>query len=225
MLLYPYTSNIILTDTIFSNYGGDATLGINHQRNAAYWIAEQAVSEDLETFLLPTIVTGTYLYNSINKFLVLDHTYVRKVIKTSFLDTEEVVYWSQLGTANVYLSLRDDERGLVDIFWLLGNCNCHSNWTRYPYQIQVVYEAGFSSGTSYRPDILLALATYADIILNEIIGYGNEAPGDIGVQRFSNQQYMEERVKLVHTAFGSSARAQFIKSQLEKHKRKRDVGL
>jgi hypothetical protein len=221
---YVYSSPIILTDELFSAYGGHTDNTSDGQRKAAYWIAERTLSEDLETYLLPTIVTGTYLYNPLDKFLVLDHTRVTRVIKTSFIDTEEAVYWSQLGTDNVYLSLRDGERGLVDIHWVLGNCNCSSH-SRFPYKIQEVYEAGFSSGTSYRADILLALTTYADIILNEIIGYGNESPGDIGVQNFSNQQYTEERVKLTKTAFGSSARAQFIKTQIEKHRRKRHVGL
>ena len=221
---YPYSNAIILTDLLFSDYGGDQTLGTNGQRKAAYWLAERTVSDDLETFLLPTIVTGTYLYNPLEKFLTLDHTYIKRIIMTRFIDTEEKVYWSQAGTDNIYLSLRDDERGLVDIHWVLGNCNCTQH-SRYPYKIQEVYEAGLPTGTANLPDILLALTTYADIILNEIVGYGNEAPGDIGVQQYSNQQYAEQRVKLVYTTFGSSARAQFVRKLIEKYRRKRFIDL
>ena len=222
MNLYPHTSAIILNDTIYSLYGGNIDLAATVQRNAAYWIAERTLSDDLETFLLPTIVTGSYLYNPLERFLTLDHTYIKRIIMTRFIDTEEKVYWSQAGTDNIYLSLRDDERGLVDIHWVLGNCNCTQH-SRYPYKIQEVYEAGLPTGTANLPDILLALTTYADIILNEIVGYGNEAPGDIGVQQFSNQQYAEQRVALVHTTFGSSARAQFVRKLIEKHRRKRFV--
>lgn len=224
MNLYPYSSAIIMTDAIFSDYGGHLGVSTVPQRNAVYWIAERTLSDDLETFLLPTIVTGTYLFKPTNPFLVLDHTYVSKVIMTRFYDTEEKVYWSQAGTANVYLSLRDDERGLVDIHWLLGNCNCTQH-SRFPYKIQETYEAGLPTGTANHPDILLALTTYSDIILNEIIGYGNESAGDIGVQQFTNQQYAEQRVPLIKTTFGSSARAQFIKQQIAKYERKRFVYL
>jgi len=221
---YPYSTNIILTDDLYADYGGHFNDSTPAQRNAAYWIAERQLCEDLETFLLPTIVTGTYLFRPTDKFLVLEHTYINNIIMTRFIDTEEYTYWSQAGTDNVYISLRDDKRGLVDIHWLIGRCNCSSH-TAYPYKIQEVYTAGFSSGTSLNPDILLALTTYADILLNEVVGYGNEAPGDIGVQNYSNQQYSEERVKLVRTSFGTSARAQFVKKLIEKYRRKRYVGL
>jgi hypothetical protein len=221
-MIYAYNSPIILTDELYSAFGGHTDNSTDRQRKAAYFIAERQMSDDLETYLLPTIVTGTYLYRSTDKFLTLDNTYVTKIIKTSFLDTEEKVYWSQLGTANLYISLRDGERGLVDIHYILGSCNCSVS---YPYQVQEVYEAGLSSGTSFRDDILLGLTTYADIILNEIIGYGNESSGDIGVQKYDNQQYSEERVKLLRTSFGTSARAQFVLKLIEKHRRKRFVSL
>ena len=224
MNIYPYNTAFIINDDIFSAYGGHFSDSTQAQRNAVYWIAERTLTEDLETFLQPTIVTGTYLFRPTDKFLTLEHTYIQRIIQTSFIDTQEVNYWSQSGTDNIYISLRDDKRGLVDIHWLIGRCNCSSH-SSYPYKIQEVYEAGLPTGTSCQPDIYLALTTYADILLNEIIGYGNEAPGDIGVQSYNNQQYSEMRVKLTNTNFGSSARAQFIKKLIEKHRKKRYVGL
>jgi hypothetical protein len=71
----------------------------------------------------------------------------------------------------------------------------------------------------------LGLTTYADIILNEIQGYGNEAPGDIGVTDYRNQQYSESRVALIRTAFGTSARAQFVHRLFIKFRHHRWVGL
>ena len=221
---YPYTSAIIMTDAIFSDYGGHLSDSTQPQRNAAYQIAERQLSSELETYLLPTIITGTYLYNPLDKFLILENAYVQRIIRTRFIDIEEDAYWSQAGTDNIYLSLRSGERGLVDIHSILGNYSCNHPYM-YPYKIEEVYEAGLPTGTANSPDILLALTTYADIILNEITGYGNEAPGDIGVQQYSNQNYSEARVKLLRTSFGTSARAQFIKKLIGKYIRKRWIQL
>ena len=118
------------------------------------------------------------------------------------------------GTANDDVTLLSDEYGTAII-----GCSI------YPFKAEFTYEAGLPSGTSYHPDILLGLTTYADIILNEIIGYGNEAPGDIGVQNYKNQQYTESRVELIRTTFGTSARAQFVHKLFTKLRKHRQVGL
>ncbi|GAF73015.1 unnamed protein product, partial [marine sediment metagenome] len=70
-----------------------------------------------------------------------------------------------------------------------------------------------------------ALSTYSDIIMNEIMGFGNEAPGGVGVQEFSNQGYREIRTKLGKTGFGSSARAQFVSNLLTSFRKHRYVKL
>jgi len=224
MTIYAYSTPIILTDEIYSDYGGQLDNTTDSQRDAAYLISEMQLSSELETYLLPTIVTGTYLYNPLDKFLILEHSHVQRIIRTRFIDIEEYTYWSQAGTDNIYLSLRDGERGLVDIHSILGNYSCNHSYM-YPYKIEEVYEAGLPTGTANKPDILLALTTYANIVLNEIIGYGNESSGDIGVQQFSNQNYSEARVKLLRTSFGTSARAQFIKKLIGKYIRKRWIQL
>src|SRR5512139_1449357 len=205
---YPYNSPIILTDDIYQTYGGDLKVASTAQRQAAYWIAEETVSEDIDSFLLPTLVTGTYLYQ--NNIIVLDHAYVHQIYLTQFLDFDETVYYTITGTANEYLNLFNQERGMVDISYVLGNCHCSNHASPYPYKVRIAYQAGLPSGTSFRPDVLLGLTGYATIMLNEIVGYGNEAPGDIGVQEFANQEYREKRKILLRTAYGSSAKAQFI---------------
>ena len=224
MTIYAYSTPIILTDEIYSDYGGQLDNTTDSQRDAAYLISEMQLSSELETYLLPTIVTGTYLYNPLDKFLILEHSHVQRIIRTRFIDIEEYTYWSQAGTDNIYLSLRDGERGLVDIHSILGNYSCNHSYM-YPYKIEEVYEAGLPTGTANKPDILLALTTYANIVLNEIIGYGNESSGDIGVQQFSNQNYSEARVKLLRTSFGTSARSQFVKKLIGKYIRKRWIQL
>ena len=223
MMIYPYNDAIILTDSIYVAYGGMTGSSTQAQRNAAYCMAEEKATEDLKTLLLRTRVTGTHLYSSSS--IILDYAYVDKIILTRFLDYQEDIYYTISGTANVYQSLSLPERGILDIAYALGNCQCHSANRLQPYQVQVVYEAGLTSGTSFRPDVLMALTTYAQIIMNEIIGYGNESPGDAGVSEYANQEYREKRKGLINTTFGQSAKANFAHRMLTRLRKHRYVSL
>lgn len=216
MNFYPYSTAIILTDAIFTLYGGHTGSSVSAQRQAAYLIAEMAASDDISSFLLPTIVTGTSIYSHSSKY-ILEHGYINQLIETRFIDKSEVTYLIVDGVDNHYVGLVDDERGEAVAF----------DWGYNPdlFKLQFVYNAGLPSGTSYHPDVLLGLTTYADIVLNEIIGYGNEAPGDIGVKDYKNQQYTESRVALLRTTFGTSARAQFVHKLFSKLRKYRQVGL
>ncbi len=223
MNLYPYNAPLILTDDIFADYGGDPEKATSKQRKLAYRMAEMTATEELNSFLLPTTVTGTYFYPFTNP-IITEYAYINQVILTRFIDTEEKIYWTVSGTANIYVSLRDNEYGIIDVHSLIGTCNCHSASRAYPYQVQVVYNAGLPSGTSYQPDILMGLVTYADIILNEIVGYGNEGPGDVGIENFNNQGYAEVR-RIKNTTFGSSPRAIFAQRMFQRLRRLRYVGI
>jgi len=224
MDIYPYSSPIILTDNIFQEYNGDIDGSTPELRQIAYTVAEESVTDDIGTLLLPTIVTGTYSYNLLTPLLT-DYGYVNEVILVRFLDTEEDIYYTVSGTANVYASLRSDTYGIVDVHYMLSNCRCVSPQNPSPYQIQVVYNAGLPTGTANSPRILLALTTYADMVLNQIEGYGNEADGLVGVKQFKNQDYSEVRHNLKRTIFGSSARAQFVSDLLTRYRKHRYVGL
>lgn len=214
---YPYHSAIVLTDSLFVSYGGHTGTSTSGQRSAAYLMAEMAATEDIGSFLLPTAVTGTFQPNPFHRYIA-DQGYVTAVNKVIFLDAENTELWSQsgLGSDSVGIS-GDGERGIIDIGY--------SELGYMPYKVQISYTAGIPSGTSFQPNVLMALTTYADIILNEITGYGNEAPGDIGVQNYQNQQYREERVALIRTQFGTSARAQFASQLLTNLRKLRKVGL
>jgi hypothetical protein len=220
--LYPYNSALVLTDVIFADYGGDATLGTSNQRNIAYLVAEEKVSDDLETYLAATIVTGTFPYSSV---ITLDHAHVRRVILTRFIDFEETIYFTVSGTGNVYVNLWNDDYGLVDLGYAVGNCHCHYGARPYPYKVQIVYETGLVSGSSYNPKILMAASTYADIFLNEMIGYGNEGPGGVSIIEFANQEYREKRRGLINTAYGGSPRAIFAHDLLASYRKYRHVGI
>ena len=225
MFLYPLSNHIILTDDIYVAYGGATGSSTQAQREAAYFIAERAVCEDISTLLLPVTVTGTYTWNEYIPHLVTEWAYVNRVELVRFLNVEEEIYYTVTGTNNVHVSLRDDTYGIIDVHSLFGNCLCHSRLNPYPYHIQVVYQAGLPTGTANLPDMLLALTTYAEIVVNEIIGFGNEAPGAIGVESFRNQGYAEVRKKLKNTIFGSSAKAQFIDKLLSPYRKLRYVKL
>ena len=224
MFVYPYTSPIILTDAIYQEYGGYLDTCTPQQRQAAYLLAEIQMTDALSTFLLPTVVTGSYSIVRISPYLLLDHTYVSLINSVSFLDSDGDSYISTSTNVTDYSVLRNGLYGQVDILGLFGMCKVCSNST-IPYRIDLVYTAGLPTGTANNPDILLALTEYAKIIVNEIIGYGNESTGDIGVQEFKNQQYSEIRVKLLRTTFGNSAMAQFINRLIDKYKVRRWVSL
>ena len=221
--IYPYSSPVILSDTVFSNYGQDPLKGTSGQRKAAFIIAEKFVWSDIDTFLKPTNVTGTFHYIGQHSVL-LDYAYVNQVHWVRFIDTEENIYWTITGTDNVYVQIRDDIYGIVDLDWVVANCGgCHTH-SPSPYQIEIAYNAGLQTGTSMQPDHLLALATYADIILNEIVGHGNEAPGDARIDQFSNQSYSEVR-RLKNTTFGGSPRANFVSKLFQDLRVHRYVGI
>ena len=223
--LYPLSSVIILDDDIFVAYGGNTGSSTAAMRSIAYFVAEEAVSRDLSTLLLPVTVTGTYTWLTYSPFIITDWAYVNKVDMIRFLDAKEDIYYSISGTDNIHASINNQTYGKIDIHTLFGNCNCVSQSHPYPYHIQVVYEAGLPTGTANQPNILLALTTYADMILNEIVGWGNESPGLVGVQEFRNQGYAEIRTKLGETQFGSSNRAQFISKLLSAYRLHRHVKL
>lgn len=215
MNLYPFTSPIILTDAIFLSYGGLTGSSVDAQRTASYFIAEQMVSEDLSTLLLPTTVTGTFMFKPLDNY-ILDYGYVNQVIQVDFLDYEENSFFTA-DTPSLYSSLLNAEYGTLRLNSYCGSCCAN--------KVRVVYNAGLPSGTSFRSNVLLALTTMSQIFLNEIIGYGNETTGDVGIEAYKNQQYYEKRKFLLRTTFGSSAKAQLVWKLLSPLRKYRQVGL
>jgi hypothetical protein len=201
-MIYPYNAPVIMTDVIFTTYGGQVGSTVVAQRQGAYLIAEMAASADIDTLLIPTRVTGSYYPHPSDLYLLTDYAYVTNVANISMYDyRNNLIYSTAGGIQQGYFNVRNWELGQIDLFYPI--------YWGIPYRIEYVYDCGLPTGTSNSPDMLLALTTYANIILNEIMGYGNESVGDIGVQDFQNQQYRETRVKLLQTSFGSSAKANF----------------
>ena len=122
--IYPYSSAVLLTDDVFLNYGGLTGSSTSFQRSAAYQIAEEWASLYLNTLLVPTTVTGSYYYPSVGGVVKLDWAYLQEVKAIRFIDTKESNYYTIAGTVGSYsASIRDNERSILDIFHVFGNCS------------------------------------------------------------------------------------------------------
>ena len=220
MVIYPYTSPIILNDTVFVEYGGKTGTFTQSQRQSSYLIAEMQVSEYIGTLLLPTNLTGTYPYMGKQR-LCTDYGYVQQLYNVNVLSkgfpssTCDLV--SNEGCGYIY----NDTFGYIDFkqVALICGLSFQGGWggsaivvPNVPYQIQISYQAGLPTGTASQPPMLEALTILAQIDLNDKdpgnSGF-NESTGDIAVQNYKSLDYSEERGKhsLVKTALGESAKA------------------
>lgn len=208
MIVYPHTSPIILNDTVFNMYGGQISVFSQQQRNAAYQIAEQQTTSYIGTFLLPTIVTGTYGYGGM---VTTDYGYVHQIYSVNTLSLGgSCAISSNSGCAWIY----NDTYAYVNTSCLSSTYNC--GFGGVPYQVQLSYQAGLPTGTANQPPVLLALTMAATISLNEMIFPSmNEGTGDVGITEFASMDYRETRKKWKNTVFGASAKAAKIASLLD----------
>jgi hypothetical protein len=192
------------TDT-FVAYGGQTGNFGPAQLSAAYLIAEKQASSFLNTFLLPTVVTGTFGYAP---RIATDYGYVHEILSVGVLSKDSYVNCT-LQSKSGCVFVWDDTYGYLDVGCLIGACNCGN--VLVPYQIQVAYNAGLPTGVANQPDVLLALTMAAQISLNEMIYPSqNEGTGDIGIEEFRSLDYSEKRKALRNTVFGNSAKSQKI---------------
>jgi hypothetical protein len=201
MKQYPYFSPLILTDDVFTSYGGQTGTSTANQRQASYLLAEIQMTSHLSSFLVPTIITGNAVFEHGRQFS-LEFGHVQRILAVQI----ETVTNNNPLTTRIYTGsamVVSADYGYINIFppVLYG---CIDG-------VDVVYESGLSSGTVTQPNILQALTMAAQINLNEMdVSLSNESTADIGVQQFSNQSYSESRTKLGKNNFGDSAMAQRI---------------
>ena len=217
--VYPHNSPIILTDDIFVQYGGQTGTTTNAQRDAAYLVAEMQATEYIGTFLLPTIITGTY--QSMGGRIVTDYGYVHRIMGAMLLYSDDGSTCN-LSSESGCAFIGDDTFGYLDYRRTTQLCGCAGS--RVAYQYQIAYEAGLPTGTATKPGILLALTMASTITLNEMkFPSVNEGAGDVGITEFWNMDYKEVRMRLRRTAFGMSAVsnkvAQLIDSSVRKARR------
>lgn len=208
MQTYPYNSAIILTEAIFLAHGGQIGPSTDAQLSAAYLAAEIQATQYIGTFLQPTIVTGTFAYQG-NNFVVTDYGYVHRIISVTLLSIDNTTTCT-LDEDDACAFIRNDTFGYLDVSCVLKTCGCPAS-VLTPYQYRIVYEAGLPTGVASTPTILLGLTMAAQLVLNEMkYPSANETAGDVGVESFSSQGYSERRKTLKRTAFGQSAKANFI---------------
>jgi hypothetical protein len=220
---YPYHSPLVLDDSIFLLYGGATGTASSAQRQAAYLLAEIQMTEYLDTFLVPTIVSGTHWWDGGNPF-ELDYGHIIQILGVTVADRD----WANSCQANVTdgcAAIRNAQYGYIDVSYMLGCGGC-SFVGSPPYNIQVVYRSGFYSGTAYQPNILAALSLLAQTNLNDFdASLSNEGAYGVGIQSWSNQSYSETRVKLGKNAFGSSPAAQKIARLVGRYRAKPGLSL
>lgn len=215
---YPYNSPLILTDSVFLAYGGQTGSSTALQRQAAYLLAEEQMTEHLSTFLVPTVITGTIFLKDGTLFET-EFGHIRRVLGVWFETIYSAVPLTLLTTTGSAI-IRNAEYGYLDV---IAGCYYGSSLL---YKSYAAYESGLSTGTVTQPSMLSALTMAAQINLNEVdVSLSNESTADVGVQRFSNQSYSEERTKLLNTVFGNSAMAQRVARLVKKYRSKPGVRL
>ncbi|MHA2405074.1 MAG: hypothetical protein ACXADH_18930, partial [Candidatus Kariarchaeaceae archaeon] len=206
-----------------ADYGGNLIGSTPAQRNAAYFVAEERISNLVNSPVSIATITGTYFYPHTGGRVQLDWMYLQTVHEIRFIDGGGNTYHTIAGTANYHAAIRDQERSIIDIFHIYGNCQGCGN-SSSPYQFQIVYEAGLPTGTSTSPNFILALTSAAKLVTNEIIGYGNESVGGVGIEAFKNQDYFEKRTAMANTVLGKSTTAQWISMLLGGVRRRVGLG-
>ena len=214
---------VILTDTMFFAYVPTChNVGTAAQRQAAYLFAEQQMMDELGTFLVPTIITGSMVWPEFPKPLLLPYDRIQaipRVVVTAFKGDDSLETYE-----NAAQGIIRDGRGVIDAM-VTGYHYYHPhNAGGYMYQAIVTIQAGLPTGVSAADTSLhMGLALAAEIMLNEIVDPGSNegGPGDPGVKQWGSLGYSETRQDLRRTAFGQSSKANFIRRLIEHLKRTR----
>jgi hypothetical protein len=206
---YYHLAPVILNDKLYEQYGGRMETSTLPQRQAAYQIAEMQMIRELNTFLLPTTVTGTFLFGGAAKRFQLPQHHVISVDAVTILSQKSdcnCEIESEAGCAYI----ADNTYGYIDVKQLTNaylGCGCS---IEDPYQARIAYTAGLPTGVAADDASLhMALTIVAEIALLEIVDpAGLEGgPGDQGVQEYVSMGYGEKRMPLRETVFGNSPRA------------------
>lgn len=226
------TSSQILTDDIFTTYGGATGTSTAAQRQAAYAIAEGEAVTEIGTFVAPTTVTGTYTWPLFGENMQLQHTHLSNVLGV-------------VGIHEAGCNCADDAYELDGCAWIINadgglvslrecsntakascaGCNCGQAGSAL--QARIVYTAGLPAAAASDPRLLLGLVTAADLALQQITDQcaAEGGPGDPGVQSYGSIGYNESRFPLRQTAFGPSARANYAAGLLREFKFNRALRL
>ena len=223
MQQYPYSQPMILTDYVAILYGLHTGTSSNAQRQVAYLLAEEQMTEYLSSFIVPTTVTGTYFWKGSNP-VVLDYGHINQILSVS-INSWDWLNGCTVDSVSGCYGQRNDEYGYLDVLPFLQCGGCGSIVGLAPYHITVAYNSGLQTGTSTQPAMLMALTIVSQINLNELdVSLSNEGTADIGIESFSNQQYNEKRYKLGSSAFGNSPMANRAARLVKKYRSRPGIG-
>lgn len=213
MNVYPFSTPIILTESMYAEYGGVSGSATSAQLQNSFRIAEQRVSRYIGTLLLPHNVTGTFPYNG-NMFVATDYGYVHSINSVNILSLDNLQNCTvKSDSACAYIW--NDTFGYLDVSCVNSICGCNQ-WT-IPYQFQIGYTAGLPTGTANQPTIEHALVIVAELALGEMLyPRMNETSGDRAITDWSSEGYSESRKKWARTALGDSARTAYA-AELIRH--------
>lgn len=228
MHVVPVTSPQVLTEDIFVSYGGHTGSASALQLASAFCIAEQRAAQEICTPLVPTQITGSAGAYKVNLLafgqpFTLPHTHLRSVDSVHLVCEScgaDCVVTQQSACVHIKNFMHSIVELRVSSSSICGTCRvCGS-----PLNFQLHYTAGLEVGLAASvPSILNALTIAADIALQQMVdsGASEGGPGDPGVQKWGSLTYREERTKLRHTAFGSSARANYAADLIKPWKTRR----
>lgn len=224
---YYHLSPVILTDEMFADYNGSCVnSGTAGQRRNAYVIAESRMIEQIGTFLLPTTVTGTFIWPTIYHPIVLPHSFL--------ISIDALVAKSRDGSCtcnlidNAGCGVIRNGVGYIDFqaTSLAASAYCGCGGRGWFYQAEVTYTAGLPTGTAANDTRLHnALAVVAYEALTQMVepGLGAGGPGNPGVMGFSTMGYSEtfNKESLEKTKLGNSALANYAASLVSHYRKKR----
>lgn len=239
MVIYPFTTPIILDVPTFVSYGGKTGTFAPAQLQSSFLIAEMRATRYIGTLLLPQTVTGTFPFMG-QKRLHTDFGYVNSILAVDVV-SKNIFTRCDLVHNTGCVFLYEDTFGYLDVQSVLTACNLAylgSYGLPYPsfpptvpqiydfmspYQFNITYNAGLPTGVASMPGILEALTIAAQIDLNEKDPGNagmNEGVGDVAISEFSDFGYRGYREKrkdsaLKRTAFGGSAKANYAASLID----------
>lgn len=231
MQTWVHLAPVILTDALYFQYvpsEGSFCTGTAVQRRAAFLTAEQWIIQEIGAPLLPTTITGTFMWPELygTNTIVLPHKWVQSVGRVN------VLYGGGTGTCGLQntegcFRIRD-EIGYIDTHCVCNACSqqCGTGLGTDLYQVQISYTAGLPTGIAADDSSLhMALAIVAEEVLKEIVDPGANpgGPGAPGVTGWSTLGYSEtpNEKSLQMTAMGASGRMNFAARQIRHLKRKK----